>query len=97
MAPKTGAENCHENRGHIAGPPQYVPSGVLRKAKLASERSGQGNANMAAENKTCRAATKWLQKEVLKQPNSPLSYPNSPYNLTTAKGLPSHFRHRSQD
>ena len=29
-----------------------------------------------------------------KQPNSPLSNPNSPYNLTTAKALPSHFRHR---
>ena len=32
-------------------PGTYVPSGVLRKAKLASERSGQGNAKMAAEKK----------------------------------------------
>ena len=32
-------------------PGTYVPSGVLRKTKLASERSGQGDAKMAAEKK----------------------------------------------
>ena len=50
--------------------------------------------NLATESKTYRAKTKWLRKEVLKQPKSPLSTPNNPYNLTTAKDLPSHFRHK---
>ena len=38
-------------------PGTYVPSGVLRKAKLASERSGQGNAKMAAEKKLTTPTT----------------------------------------
>ena len=38
-------------------PGPYGPSGVLRKAKLASERSGQGDAKMAAEKKLTTPTT----------------------------------------
>ena len=45
-------------KGKLKRPPgTYGPSGVLRKAKLASERSGQGDAKMAAEKKLTTPTT----------------------------------------
>ena len=44
--------------GKIKRPPgTYGPNGVLRKAKLASERSGQGDAKMTAEKKLTTPTT----------------------------------------